>query len=51
MKLRVQAQHLQSGDILGSGEKIGRIILNSIHWDSSKCYIHLIKDDKQRGTH
>ena len=43
MKLRVQAQHLQVGDVVGSGEEISRIDISSIHWPSHKVCITLIK--------
>jgi len=41
MKTRVQAQFLQPGDIVGSGEKVTNIILNSIHWPRNKVRITL----------
>lgn len=41
MKLKVQAQHLQPGDIVGSGEKVTGVIANSIKFPSSKCLISL----------
>ena len=40
-KLKVQAQHLQPGDIVGSGEKVSSVILNSINWPSNKCKVSL----------
>jgi len=48
MKLKVQAQHLQPGDIVGSGEKIGSITINSVHWQSNKVRIAL--EHKDRGV-
>jgi hypothetical protein len=41
MKLKLQAQYLQPGDIVGSGEVVERIIVNSIHWPSSKIMVEL----------
>ncbi len=43
MKMRVQAQHLQPGDVVGSGEEVARIDINSIHWPSNKVCVTLIK--------
>lgn len=43
MKLKVQAQHLQPGDIVGSGEVVHSVIVNSIHWPSSKVHVALEK--------
>jgi hypothetical protein len=48
MKLKVQAQHLQPGDIVGSGEVVTDIIKNSIQIPTGKVYIILIKNDKPR---
>lgn len=42
MKLKVQAQHLQPGDIVGSGEKVDGVIVNSTTWPSNKVYVSLI---------
>lgn len=50
-KIKVQAQHLQPGDIVGSGEKVTGLILNSICWPSSKCLIEFQKDDKLRQAY
>jgi len=47
MKLKVQAQHLQPGDIVGSGEKIVRIY-NSKGQSSCKINVRLKKRDKER---
>lgn len=41
MKLRIQAQHLQPGDIVGSGEVVIEIIINSTKWPSNKIYVEL----------
>jgi len=46
MKLKVQAQHLQLGDIVGSGEIIDRVTLNSIVWPSNKCMVTLHTKDE-----
>ena len=40
-KLKVQAQHLQPGDIVGSGEKIIRVVQNSTKFPSSKVLVEL----------
>ena len=46
MKMRVQAQHLQPGDIVGSGRIVNNVTINSIHWPSSKVMIALEHKDK-----
>ena len=46
MKLRVQAQHLQVGDIVGSGEVVKSITVNSTQWPSNKICVYLSKNDK-----
>ena len=43
MKTRVQAQHLQPGDIVGNGEEVAEVIVNSIHWPSSKVCVSVFK--------
>ena len=43
MKIRIQAQHLQPGDIVGSGEEVLAITLNSISWPSTKVCVSLFK--------
>lgn len=45
MKIKVQAQHLKPGDVVGSGEKIKYIQINSIAWPSNKVCIRLDKDN------
>lgn len=50
MKIKVQAQHLQPGYIVGSGEVVQSTIINSIHWPSSKVHVALEKDGKIRGS-
>lgn len=47
MKTRVQAQFLQPGDIVGSGEVVNNITINSIHWPSNKVRVAL--EHKDRG--
>jgi len=42
MKLRVQAQHLQPGDVVGSGGKVHSVIISSTQWPSSKCLVRLV---------
>ena len=49
MKLRIQAQHLQPGDIVGSGEIIDRVTINSIAWPSNKCLVTLHKNDNEES--
>lgn len=46
MKLKVQAQHLQPGDVTGSGDTVAGVVINSIHWPSSKVRVVLDKNDK-----
>ena len=41
MKIKVQAQHLQPGDIVGSGEKVVGAIINSASHPSSKVRVIL----------
>jgi hypothetical protein len=41
MKMRVQAQQLQPGDIVGSGETVKNIIIRSTKWSNDKCWIKL----------
>lgn len=43
MKLKVQAQHLQPGDIVGSGEKVTGVIISSAKWPSSKVCVSRVK--------
>lgn len=50
-KLRIQAQYLQPGDVVGSGEKVTGIVLNSICWPSNKCLVEFQKDDKLRQAY
>lgn len=51
MKLKVQAQHLQPGDIVGSGEKVIGIVLNSTQFPSSKVRIGLENEKHTRITY
>lgn len=41
MKLKVQAQHLQPGDIVGSGEEVIGIVRNGVGLPSNKVRIGL----------
>jgi len=41
MKLKVQAQHLQLGDIVGSGDTVGSVTINSTQWPSNKVRVAL----------
>lgn len=43
-KLRVQAQHLQPGDVVGSGEVCKGVVLASIKFPSSKVEVMLVSD-------
>lgn len=42
-KIKVQAQRLKPGDIVGSGEKVTGIIINSIKFPSNRVLITLAK--------
>ena len=44
MKIKVQAQHLQPGDIVGSGQEVHSVVINSINWPSNKVCVYLKKD-------
>lgn len=49
--MRVQARHLQPGDIVvGSDEKVIDIIINSIRWPSNKVHVALESDVRSRGV-
>jgi len=48
MKIRVQAQHLQPGDIVGSGEIVQHVTIRSLHMPSAKVAVTLKKDGHQR---
>lgn len=50
MKIKVQAQHLQPGDIVGSGEKVIGVTINSISWPSSKCMVNLFNDARMHSS-
>lgn len=50
MKIKVQAQHLKAGDIVGSGDRVSHIIINSIKWPSNKVYIELLDDAGLRSV-
>ena len=50
MKIKVQAQHLKAGDIVGNGEKVTAIVRASIHFPSSKVYVMLNKNEDNRGV-
>jgi hypothetical protein len=39
MKLKVQAQHLQPGDIVGSGDKVMTVVRNSTKFPSNKVEV------------
>ena len=46
MKLKVQAQHLQPGDIVGSGEKV--VFAINDHLKPKQTEVRLEKNGKQR---
>lgn len=50
MKLKVQAQSLQPGDIVGSGEIVNRVIINSILWQPDKVCVELYYTKKLTGA-
>jgi len=50
MKLKVQAQHLKPGDIVGSGESVSAITINSTKWPSNKVYLELLNDSGLRSV-
>lgn len=45
-KLKVQAQHLQPGDVVGSGEMVGGIVSGSVRFASNKVQVYLDRRDK-----
>lgn len=45
MKLRIQAQYLQPGDIVGSGERIIGVLQNSTKFASNKVMVTLRKGE------
>lgn len=51
MKMRIEAQQLQVGDVVGSGEVVSSVVIKSIHWPSSQMYIELNKGDRIRGAY
>jgi len=48
MKTKVQAQHLQINDIVGSGEKVIGVTVRSLRMPSNKVAVTLKKDGHQR---
>lgn len=50
MQQRIQAQHLQTGDIVGTGETVLEIVLRSISWPSYKVRITLQKGNRIRSV-
>lgn len=51
MKLKVQAQHLQIGDITGSGETVKYIVLASTKFPSSKIEVGLVSAKGARTSY
>lgn len=47
MKIKVQAQHLQPGDIVGGGEKVLKIVNAGISIPAGKCEIVLENYNKE----
>lgn len=43
MKMKLKAQHLQPGDIVGSGEYCCGVTINSTQWPSNKVCVTLAK--------
>lgn len=48
-KIKVQAQHLQPGDVVGSGEEVTATVLNSTRFPSSKVQVNLKKLEGMRS--
>lgn len=44
VKLKVQAQQLQPGDIVGSGEIVHSLIISSVRWPSNKVCVNFSKN-------
>jgi hypothetical protein len=42
MKLKIQAQHLKPGDIVGSGEVVHSVIINSIRWNTNRVCVRFL---------
>lgn len=51
MKLRIQAQHLQVGDIVGSGEVVEAIRSAGLDLPTGKAMIVLSKGDRSRTSY
>lgn len=49
MKLKVQAQHLQPGDVVGSGEKVKSVTKAAVKLPSNKVWVVLEKGPGCRG--
>lgn len=50
MKIKVQAQHLRPGDIVGSNEEVLRVVISSTKWPSNKVYVELNDDAGMRSV-
>lgn len=48
-KLRVQAQHLMPGDVVGSKEVVHSVIVSSVRWPTSKCCVRMYAPDGRIG--
>lgn len=44
MKLKVQAQHLKPGDIVGSGERVVMVVTRSVTLPGNKVAVYLSKE-------
>jgi len=51
VKLCIQAQYMQIGDIVGSGEKVVDIVRASIHFSSSKIMVTLNNGVRNRTSY
>ena len=49
--IRIEAQQLQAGDIVGSGETIVDVVRASIHFPSNKVMVTLKKNGKERTSY
>ena len=51
MKMRIEAQQLQPGDIVGSGEVVLGVIIRSLSWTSKECLVRLNTRDVLWGRY
>lgn len=50
MKIKIQAQHLQPGDIVGSGEKVVTVIRQSVTLPAAKVAVYLAKPNETAAS-